>query len=349
MTDSSPLGFFNLLRGINEGWPTPSASQDFLPNYGLSNFVRLEDYFGYWREEIKAASSASRIMSNGWAFSTLSGIASYETHIRATEYRSIYFNKTEEVFRSVSALKKKINRKIGGFMIYGYGNLIRESCFIERAIQNNIVSGRVAIALFDCSIFYRIYALSSLNPLREIRELKPGMIKAELLDFLDDSKAPGLLKKWRNRLNPTAPTVHLFLGNTFCNSESENLRTALKAATLPGDYVVAEYAIYPPEHFMRDPPVDYVSEMAKMAASEIFSCPPDDIAADNIKLRDSAVATLIKVPDKSAGNSINFQSMLRRRFQPSEITDGLYSREHSEHHLGGKLAIDIYRRTETPA
>jgi hypothetical protein len=349
MTDSSPLTIINFLSGFLDGWSNPSISSGQLPEYGLARFVRLEDYFGYWRDEIKAASRAGRIMSNGWAFSTLSGIASYEKHIRTTEFRSIYFNKTQEVIEAVSAIMKNRPRKIGGFMIYGYGNLLRESYFIERAIDRGLVSRDVKIVLLDCSFFYRIYALSSLNPLLEVREVEPRMIKAELIDYLDDTKAPGLLKEWRKRLNTSAPTVHLLLGNTFCNSESEPLITALNAATLPRDYVVAEYANYPSDHFLADPPADYVSEMAKMAASEIFSCPPDDVSAENFKLSDTSIATKITILDKSKGNSLSFQSMLRRRFHPSEILDGLYSLEKRDYPLESQLVLDTYRRTEMPA
>lgn len=233
-------------------------------------------------------------------------------------------------------------KKVGGLMIYGYGNVFREAHFVERARQRKLISSQ-CMYLIDCSIFYHVFATSSLNPLRE--HTSPSKIRAELFDYLDSVEAPKVLKEWRSDLEVMKPTVHLFLGNTFCNAESNTLLTAINSATLPGDYVVAEYANYPKDHFQA-PTADYVSEMARLAAGEIFSRPPSDVTAVNIVQSDAAMATSITITGLAAQPQLTFRSMLRRRFDPTEVTNGPYELVSRQNPLGGKLVLDTYRRTE---
>lgn len=337
----SPLGPMKWLAELLSG---PVPSPEGIAKLGRANFVELEKYYEIWRKQIEATANDGGILSNGWAFSTLSGIASYESHIRATEFRSIYFNKTAEIAAAVAAIEKDLldrSRSIGGLMIYGYGNVFREAHFVERARQRKLISSQ-SMYLIDCSIFYHVFATSSLNPLRE--HTGPSKIRAELFNYLDSIEAPKVLKEWRSDLNVMKSTVHLFLGNTFCNAESDVLLTALNAATVPGDYVVAEYANYLPGHFQA-PTADYVSEMARLAAREVFSRQLNTVTAVNIMLNDTAMATTITISGLAANPSLTFRSMLRRKFDPTEVTNGPYELVSRQLPLDGKLFLDTYRRT----
>lgn len=338
----SPLSPMKWLAELLSG---PAPSQEGIAKLGRANLVELENYYEIWRKLIKATAQNGRLLSNGWAFSTLSGIASYESHIRATEFRSIYFNKTNEIAASVAAIENSLQgRRVGGLMIYGYGNVFREAHFVERARQRNLVSSQ-SMYLIDCSIFYHVFATSSLNPLRE--HTRPSKIRAELFDYLDSIEAPQVLKEWRSDLNVMKPTVHLFLGNTFCNAESDVLLTALNAATVPGDYVVAEYANYPTNYFQAAA-ADYVSEMARLAAGEVFSSPLNAVTATNITLSNTAMATNITISNLAAQPPLTFRSMLRRKFDPTEVTNGPYELVSRQPSLSGKLSLDTYRRTASP-
>jgi hypothetical protein len=312
--------------------------------FGQAASVRLERYYRLWRTKIEQAAS-DHIVSNGWAFSTLSGVSSFESHIRATEFKDIYVNKTVEIVNTLEAIEEKLGgRRLGGIILYGYGNLYRENYFVECAKDAGILSSQ-NVYLIDCSLFYHIFAESSLNPLR--KNLKDRQIKTRLLDYLENPDAQDDLKYIRDDLNPTRPTLHLFLGNTFCNTAAEMLNNAFNMTVRPDDFIVGEYANYP-EEFFGDTSDDYVSKMAKSAAAELYSLPSDQVLSENVNIDSDCKATSITLVHPRTKVDISFQSMLRRQFNQRELTDGLYQLIQSERPLEGKLYLDTFRRLSSP-
>lgn len=311
-----------------------------LQKWGEANALKLENYYSFWRSRIQSAARDNRMLSNGWAFSTLSGLSSFESHIRATDIRSIYFNKAREIGDTLDAVLEQLgSRKLGGVILYGYGNLFREAYFVEQAIACKLMTSQ-SVYLIDCSLFYHVFAKSSLNPLRML--LKGRQIKPLLLDYVDDASARSTCIYVRDDLNPTRPVLHLFLGNTFCNVERTALQSTMHTFVRAGDFVVGEYAQYPEEFFSNNA-VDYVSEMAKHAAAELFSVSPETVTAENITLANYAKATRIGLTPENE-RFLTFHSMLRRRFLDSELTDGAYELVSSHPSLNGSLRLVAFQR-----
>ncbi len=125
------------------------------------------------------------------------------------------------------------------------------------------------------------------------------------------------------------------------------LLSTLNAATVPGDYVVAEYADYQSDYFQNTTP-DYVSEMGKLAAAEMFSISSAKVEAKNIFLSNDTLVTEITLTGADQKKALIFRSMLRRRFIPTEVTNGPYELVHRVYPLSGKLCLDTYRRSESP-
>jgi len=317
-------------------------STNDLRRFGEAETVKLDRYYNYWRSRIQHAASTNQILSNGWAFSTLSGLSSFEAYIRTkNDLRSFYFNRVGEIGLTLDAIAEQLGRHtIGGVMLYGYGNLFRESYFIERAITSKLFDTQ-RIYLIDCSLFYHIFAKSSINPLRNL--LKPRQIKTILLDFLEDPASQKVLVFARDDLNPTRPVLHFFLGNTFCNTESTMLESALNTVVRPGDFVVGEYYVYPTDYFT-NMSEKHVSEMARSATIELFSVPPDSVNATDVINGTNSKVTEVTFTERNTNHKMTFRSMLRREFKHTELTDGDYKLVSSEVMLDGKIRLDAFIR-----
>lgn len=315
--------------------------------FSKNEHIKLQTHYDLWRQRIRNAAINGNLLSNGWAFSMLSGVAAFEAHVRADpDIRPIYSNKSGEIERMVDELKAIMGqKKFNGVMVYGYGNILREAHFIEQATKLNLLKkGR--IYLLDCSLFYHIIAQSQLNPLRSfIRDQR--RISPILLDYCESDKCRKRLSYLRDDLNSFFPVLHLFLGNTFCNLEAPALQTILESTVRPGDIVVAEYANYSSEE-ISDLKSDYVNTMAIRAAAELFATFEDNVKASTIKVGENAKAIQIEVPDCDHDGNVIFRSMLRRRFLPQEILDQPYEKVWDCNVLSGALSMDSYHRMPRP-
>ena len=158
--------------------------RDTLQWFGKAETLRLDRYYDLWRSKIRNAAIQNQLLSNGWAFSTLGGLSAFENYIRTNQdIRRIYFNKSGEISVTLERIADQLKlRKLGGVILYGYGNLFRENYFIEQAIILNLLR-KQRIYLVDCSLFYHIFANSPLNPLRNI--IKAKQFRTILLDACD--------------------------------------------------------------------------------------------------------------------------------------------------------------------
>lgn len=312
-----------------------------------ADHIKLQAHYDMWRKRVRAAAKNDILMSNGWAFAMMSGVAAFESHVRAdTTIRQLYFNKSGEVESTVDEIAAKLNGKhLNGIMVYGYGNMLRESHFIEAATKTGLLKkGR--IYLIDCSLVYHIFAQSQLNPLRA--SITPTRrIRPVLLDYCENDKCSKRLKFLRDDLTPLRPVMHLFLGNTFCNVEAPILNSILEATVQPGDMVVAEYANYSVEAVKTLAP-DYVNVMAARSAAELFATIDDKVVAKTVAAGDNAKAISITVPDCDHTGSVVFRSMLRRIFKQQELLNGPYELVRSCEVLSGDLTMDTYLRMPRP-
>lgn len=315
--------------------------------FGKAKALRLDRYYELWREKIRNAANHNQLLSNGWAFSTLGGLAAFENYIHTNQdIRRIYFDKAGEISVTLEKIAEHLNwGQIGGVILYGYGNLFRENYFLEQAKNLNLLKSQRTY-LVDCSIFYHILANSPLNPLRNTIKIK--QIKTILLDYLDDTSALNDLTFARNDLNPMRPVLHLFLGNTFGNIETNLLTTTLNNVVRVGDFVIGEYALYPDE-FFTDTSDDNVTDMARAAISEVFSISPDTVTVCNVNITPQSKVIEINFTEQNAVQSTSFRSMLRRSFSKSELTNGEYRLISSTVALNGAIGLDAYRRLQNIA
>lgn len=312
--------------------------------------IKLRMHYDMWKQRIRTASQHNTVLSNGWAFSTMSGLASFEAFVRSDEQiRHIYFDTSGEIERTLDAISTVLprhNRKFSGAMIYGYGNLLREAYVIEQAKTDQLL-GHERIYMIDCSLFYHLFAESPINPLR--RTMPAKQLRPILLDLFEgDVRHDKLVYIRDDLINQSRPVLHLFLGNTFCNVDSEAIYRILNITVRPGDFVVAEYANYTPEFFASDSS-DYVNQLATRAAAELFAVAEDAVETSTVYISGNAKALSIKVADSDTGATLTYQSMLRRKFQPSELTDKDFMSLSSHHVLNGALNLDAYRRLQNPS
>jgi hypothetical protein len=339
-----------LLKAVNM-FSTPPPDEEIIVNldkFAKGDLVKLRSHYDLWRQRIRTAALSDAILSNGWAFATMSGLAYFEAFVRTdVKVKPIYFDKSGEIERLVDEIPDKLkSQKLTGAMIYGYGNLLRESYFIEQAIRRGILNAD-RIYLLDCSLFYHIFAQSAMNPLWQI--VKKKKVKTELLDYCEsDQRSRERLTQIRNELNGIMPALHLFLGNTFCNIDSATISRITDAAVRKGDVLVAEYTNYTDEA-LRSMEPDYVNTMAIRAAAELFAIPEDTVSADSIPINSSAKAIQIRVPNDGEGNSLSFKSMLRRRYHQSELTNEDFALVSTHNSLAGTLCMDSYRRLQNPS
>lgn len=327
---------------ISKTFGTSSKTTELF-QLGMKEELSIERYYDLWRKKIKQASNQNRILSNGWAFSSLSGLSSFENYIRTNEnFRSMYFNQAGEIKVTLDKVKEGLSwKKFGGVMLYGYGNLFRERYFIEQAILSKLISKNDRICLIDCSIYYHIFANSALNPLRPV--VNPKKMKTLLVDYLEEPNSIEQLVYERNDIHGIFPVLHLFLGNTFGNSEAKLLKETLDKLVKPGDVIIGEYANYPKEYFSNEED-DYVSDMARMAASELYSSPVDNIETKNVSINGDCKYTEIKFKDTDSKESVCYKSMLRRNFNQSEFTSGEFGLMSTKQIIKNQVILDAYIR-----
>ena len=311
--------------------------------FSKSEHIKLQSYYDMWRRRIRDSAGNDRLLSNGWAFSMINGVASFEAYVRShSKIKQIYFNKSGEIERMVDELKSKIKKsKFNGIMVYGYGNVLREAHFIEQIVKLNLFK-KGYILLLDCSLIYHIIAQSQLNPLRPIIHDYRRMIPI-LLDYCESEKCRSRLSSLRNELNSYHPVLHLFLGNTFCNIDVQTLQTILQSTVRPRDIVVAEYSNYSSESLKNLAP-DYVNTMAIRAAAELFATTEDNVQASTVSVGEDAKAIQIEVPDCDHDGLVTFKSMLRRKYSQHELLNSSYELVWSCNVLSGELSMDSYIR-----
>jgi hypothetical protein len=311
-------------------------------------FVPLERYYGLVSETLRQANNSSSVLSNGWAFCSRTGVAIFEDYISSDNtLRDFYLDRKKSLPQAASRIKEHLGSKtkLGGVMIYGYGNLIRESQLVDCLKTENVLSsGHGTIYLLDCSLFYHIMAESKINPM--LRHLKRKWIKTRLIDFVvTDDNVKRIIKDWRADIYLMRPTLHVFFGNTFCNLETKDLQRIVSEYILPGDYVLAEYANYP-DNFFRELSNDhstnkYLTNMARVAAAEIFSINKGDVTLTHQKY--SEYGKCVEVRIRANNETITFKSLLRRKYNSTEVGSlGFSLLEPMKE--GGDFFIDLYQR-----
>jgi len=302
--------------------------QHGMSRFNTRRYRDLSEYHEYWRRLIRnvAQAQAGNILSPGWAFSTYSGIGTYETYLASdTRMRSLYEDGMGGVSLVINQAVEKIRdtvqpealaRPLGGVMVYGYGKLKREKRWLDKLLQNGLLNKRSRIYLLDCSILYQqIYARSLFNPLME--KFSNNSIRTEIINIFDEpAQTEATLKAIREDLNPYRPAIHFLLGNTVSNVTPLMLQRLITTCVRPRDFVVVEYSQYD-EDFFKKPQPDYTSIMARRAAAELFSVSEDNIQTVD-KVEDQWRYLEIKVNIGAA--HLTFNSMLRRNFVVDEMT-----------------------------
>ena len=306
--------------------------------YRTSKAFDISEYRQYWKGKIREKASREQILSNGWAFGTLEGLSTFESSVKKRDISLIYEAEQESISRTVDSIRDRIEQKVSGVIVYGHGNIKRESKFVKVAKDENLLVKSAKVFLLDASIFYHIYAQSKLNPMRNT--IAPKRLKCELVDYVNTESKP-VLKYLRNSLGIAQPVIHLFLGNTFANLPEYDIKNLLDKIVRERDVVICEYKHYNDE-FFDDDASDHISKMAKKSAAELFSVPEACVSVDNECPEDDVKYTSVDVECPREEINISFTSMLRRKFRRSELTSGLYEHMTSNTVLNGKIRQDTY-------
>jgi hypothetical protein len=322
------------------------SAEDTVPQSQLQKFatgnIKLRRYYEYWQGQIQKAVSQNQVVSNGWAFSTLNGLASFESYVHGTaEMQALYVNKVGVIDELTESLKAVCgNLKTYGAIVYGYGNLVREAQWLESLVKQQIVSKKDRVYLVDCSLFYHVFALSHMNPVRE--HILERRIKPVLMDCFNEPNISDLKYK-RDDLNAALPTCHILLGNSFGNVSTLCMKTLLDATVRPLDFVIAEYAEYAMQD-LQSTKLDYVSQMACRAAAEMFTCLESDVSVKNV-FKNSQRLTEVTVKRSGGNTPLVFESMMRRAFNSNELTGSGYDLIASKTIASTNVKVDVFRRT----
>jgi hypothetical protein len=286
-----------------------------------------EKYLDRYKNVLNSATTTN-IIPPHWAYVTDAGIIEYEKSIRGKpEYDD---QKIESELRPISTnVAAKVQSKKVAFMVYGFGNAVREQYVIDSFCEFKFGKNRfynpvkvifIDISPYYCSQFYwarRLYH-SKLN----YRET------VHLIDFIEDSEQ---IIQLRNSLK-NKQVIHLFMGNIAGNYTESELREICENYTHPGDFLLMEYGLY---DFSCAEPGNYQHKFALEALEEIY----EKERVSNISLKDS-----INKEDMSRHINIRFHlkdigdreinSFLRRNFIPSTFSSGKF--QHEEDTVCGK-------------
>lgn len=332
----SPIG--GLYRPSEAHWFEKIPAMRKRRNFSASS------YYDRWRESIESLAEAGRMIPNGWAFSTLSGVATYEQYVKTGPISILYTGQSAGLDDIVSQLAENFGRRrvLGGIIFYGHGNMIREVQIVEK-LKNceQLWDRQSSVVLLDCSLPYHLYANSDFNPI--LRLMKRPKVRAVLVDY--EAKANESYIRWlREGLNAMKPALHVFLGNTFCNLEKDVLRTVLERC-FPGDFIIAEYVEYDGEKLDKEND-DYVCLMAKRAAAELFRLDESKINATNYRNEEfPTFRQETKIELKYNSRPLIMRSMLRRRYQSSETTSEKFDRIGTCTVNQVSVRVDLYIRT----
>jgi hypothetical protein len=307
-----------------------NISQNLVRDYNLStkpispfnrnnHNVKLakEKYLERYKNVINSANK-SEIIPPHWAYVTDAGIIEYEKSIRGkAEYdEKIIKNELENVSNRIAA---SIQSNNVAFMVYGFGNAIREQFVIDEfcisKFQRNRLYNPIRVIFIDispyyCSQFYwarRLYH-SKLNYLE----------KVHLIDFIEDHDQIVQLRKSLKKRK----VIHLFMGNIAGNYPEFQLRKICEDYSQQGDFLLMEYGVY---DFTNAIQGNYHHKFAFEALEEIY----EKEKISNIELEDKIdkekMSRHIKIKynlkDKE-NNVIN--SFLRRNFKPGEFSKGRF-------------------------
>lgn len=310
------------------------------PNHSLRRFsdgrdrtgsatLGFEDYRRYWRELLSGGSE--KIYPNGWAFSTFAGTAHYEHRVTSDSWLKQYYASMPggwgETATRILQAAKDVDRKVGGVIVYGHGNLEQES---HIALSLFAKEPRIASwpwYLLDCSLPYHLYACSSYSRLsNKVSKINRQSIKPVLIDFMSKDIAgnldSGAALTWiRERFGAYNTVVHFHIGNTVCNTLSEQMDRVVPRGSQSNssrwfkqhDILVIEYMQY----LVPDKKSDAIEEMARRSAAEIFEVAEQDILIEWVAHPDLTDAHSVL---KITAGSASFYSMLRRNFDIAAYT-----------------------------
>ena len=314
-----------------------------------SKHIPVTSYLNYWRERIYSYSGGGKRLSSGWIFSTISGLAQYEQLLLANnELRKMYYKDRFKVTPLLDKLSDNLDKHLGGVIYYGYGNLLREAKFLERLKSHEEIWNKQSkVGLIDSSYVYHTLANTRYSPL--LKYIQSRKIISRLVDFENDSDTmKEHINYVRDDLNPHMPQLHVFFGNTAANMSEMQFAKLANRICKSGDYLLLDYANYSPK-FFRGRDVGYVENMAISAAAETFHVAPHSVTATvSNKNRDGSnpyKITKIALIDPKTNNSLEFNAVLRRKFDKSELTNIDFSLVHDGSLVGDEVYCSLFRKS----
>ena len=309
-----------------------------------------EKYIDRYKKSLDNSQSQDEIIPTSWAWVTDAGIIEYEKSIR----RKPEYDKAKGV-TLLEPLSLKIADKIKmtssnnvAFMVYGFGNAIREQYLIDKICKSilPLTKRRSAVKVIFIDISHYYFSQSYWHGILDESEQNYNQL-FELLDFIYDK---GRIKKLREGLKKST-VIHLFMGNIAGNYEEQELRRICQEYTRSGDYLLMEYGEY---NFSNMQPGDYQHAFAAEALKEIYQ--KEDITNIITKTIICPNLSYIKIKfslHNSETKEIN--SFLRRNFVPNEFSKEKFSNEdiqdgHQDYDCGktpcgqGKRKITLFCR-----
>ena len=300
----SPSKDDSILAPFHHPHPCPRRVLTF-PRTQSRNMPReknYEDYIESWRDYLQK--NSGKTVGSAWVFAAKQGICNYEGVMKEWLYTQM--SEPEQLF--LDKVNKITEKKIGGFVLYGYGNALREKRFIEHCVDKELSP---EVIMYDSSFVYHKRAQSASNPLREADGF--GRIKAFRLDIEDIKTNREFILKQRDKMRTDLPVLHLFLGNYAGNVEEYMLQNVMKSYTRSGDYVILDHGVYG-SNFFKNGLLDHTSELAQEAIAELFSIEPDEVKTKTINEKSKKYVEISFNYDDS---EINFKSIMRREFDPA--------------------------------
>lgn len=310
-----------------------------------------EEYIKRYKDLLDDLKSSDRIIATHWAFVTDAGIIEYEKSIR----RKPEYDKGDglEPLNNLSLqIASKINRENMppsnnmAFMVYGFGNAIREQYVIDKICEFVTVTERqsaVKVIFIDISYYY--FSQRYWSGILDQSKRKYNQL-FKLLDFIYDKDE---IKKLREGLKKSK-VIHLFMGNIAGNYEERELRQICQEYTQAGDYLLMEYGEYDFSKMQSMQSDNYQHAFATEALKEIYQ---KEVIA-NIKTKTIIQGNRIYIEIEFSLNDSEtkkINSFLRRNFDPNEFSKEKFSTEDIQgHDCGqtpcgqGKRKITLYRK-----
>ena len=313
---------FNIGNIFIDNTPRINIARRFLPDEHRPFKKKLkpkkEKYIERYKELLDKAQSTNEVLPTHWAYVTDAGIIEYE---KSTRGMPEYDYGKENGIQQLDSLSSKIAKVIKNdmaqssnvaFMVYGFGNSIREQYVIDEICKSIVTKkcSAVKVIFIDVSYYYcsQFYWAGILD---HSKQKYHALVN--ILDFIHDEDQ---IKKLRGDLKKST-VIHLFMGNIAGNYEEKKLRSICQAYTWAGDYLLMEYGEY---NFQNMQPDNYQHAFATEALREIYQKEGiSDIKTEDIINQERRHIKIKFSLNGSTAKQIN--SFLRRNFIPTEFSE----------------------------